>query len=80
MVKTVIPEKVIITCDFCGDEITPQTHKKEAKLTLNRNALDYQGSPVADGSVSFDMCDKCEGNVATALNSMVDEAYGGEKA
>lgn len=80
MTKVEVPKQVKIVCDFCGKTLDPQDRRREAKLTLGRSALDYQDNPVADATVSFDMCDRCERNVSESINSMLDEAYGGSKA
>lgn len=70
MYKT-IPEQRIFVCDCCQQEGVH--HAKGTKLILKRNALDYQGQPVADGTVELDLCDECDGKVSEAINAVCIE-------
>lgn len=63
MGKTVSPATYIYTCDRCGavkesgaNVTRPQ---KWSKLTLEKGAIDYQGSEVADDSIYRLLCPIC---------------------
>ncbi len=67
-----VPESYLHTCDGCG---ATQQHDRVSRpkywsdLTLSRDAYDYQGCAVADGSVSRLLCDKCTEKVTSAINA-----------
>lgn len=46
-------------------------HVHQGKLTLVRAGLDFQGHPVADASVTMDLCDRCNDKLAHAINERV---------
>ena len=74
-VKT-IPAQTIKTCDVCGVVADKKNAHQEGQLTLKRHILDYQGHPCADGTASFDLCDRCLQKISTAINAVGKEAKG----
>jgi len=66
--KTVIPEKVVTTCDCCGVELTASNSRHEGYLFLKQHALDLQGFACADASIKHDLCDTCLSRISTAIN------------
>ena len=71
-VKTV-PTHTIKTCDVCGVVADKCNARQDGRLTLKRHILDYQGSPCADGTVVFDLCDTCLQKVSIAINAVKEE-------
>lgn len=64
-----IPEKKIITCDCCRQQIEGAVTRREGGgLHLKRDALDWHGHACADASVKLDLCDSCLGKVVKAVN------------
>lgn len=70
-----IPEKVVVTCDCCGNEthqsVGPGRRRQETHMKISRHALDYLGDPAADGTVEFDFCDACAKLIEGAINHTV---------
>lgn len=66
-----IPAQTIVTCDCCKRSGTRRV--KSAAIVLHRNALDWHGDPVADGTIRFDLCDECESLIAKAINAVAEE-------
>lgn len=72
-----IPQSYEYSCDVCG-----KTHLQEnasghytdsrpphwSRLTLARHAYDFQGSTVADGTVSKLLCEYCTTLISEAIN------------
>jgi hypothetical protein len=72
-----IPAKWLVKCDGCGFTVEQTFNNRPAKwmkLRLERDALDYQGAPVADASVERLLCEKCGAKVAEAINASVAKA------
>lgn len=69
-----IPEKVEVYCDVCNSLCGPGGKRRTmgGHIRIKRDALDYQGSPVADGSVDFDACDSCLETVSKAINAAAE--------
>ena len=74
-VKT-IPAQTIKTCDVCGVVADKKNARQEGHLTLKRHILDYLGQPSADGTASFDLCDRCLEKISTAINAVGEEVKG----
>lgn len=71
MAEHIIPERRYSTCDVCGVERTKATANYDARLTLKRDAIDYQGNACADASVKRDLCDACHDAIAAAVNMAI---------
>lgn len=73
MTTKIIPERKIVRCDVCtrvlGYGPGEVAHLHNAKLTLKRDALDYQNNACADASLVFDLCDECMKAVADGINA-----------
>lgn len=67
MTKT-IPAQTIITCDICKKD--NPVRKRQAVLTMKRDALDYMGDPSADGTYTLDLCDSCETTISELINKL----------
>lgn len=62
-------------CDGCGaEETTASTSRPThwSDLHILRDAYDFQGCAVADGSVKLNLCLGCGNAAATALNQALD--------
>lgn len=74
MTTTTIPERTFITCDCCkrkcGNETGQARRSMSGGLIVQRDALDFQGCAVADGSVKRDLCDSCLHAVSEAINEV----------
>lgn len=70
MATQIIPEQKIVTCDFCKKD-RKGNDRYGAVLKLGKAALDYQGSAVADGSLSWDLCDKCCDRILNVLDEAI---------
>lgn len=64
----IIPEQTIVHCDLCGKRKGLGDFRKDAKLTLKQDALDFQGFAVANGTCAWDLCDSCAGQVGMAID------------
>lgn len=63
-----IPEGHVARCDRCGYRQSGKALMPyEAKLRLSRNALDFQGQPVAPDNVEADLCLWCMEDVWPAV-------------
>lgn len=78
MATKTIPAKTIVICDACGKECQTGERRHNARLTLKQDALDYQGSPCADATSHFDLCDGCLPPVREAVNEAMDTLRGKE--
>lgn len=71
-----VPQHWITTCDCCKKEES-MTHKGKPKgwiaIRVEQDALDFQGEPVADGSINLLLCGRCGGKVITGMNLAVVE-------
>ncbi len=54
-----IPARVEVTCDSCRKVCESSDRRMSGGLTIKRDGVDYQGSPVGDASRSYDLCDRC---------------------
>lgn len=79
MSVTEIPKSYKYTCDLCGTvhvqenangHYTDSRPPYWSRLTLARDAHDFQGAPVADATVKRLLCPKCTTLVAEAINSV----------
>lgn len=65
-----------VVCDCCRETET-MTSKHRPKywsdFNILRDAYDFQGHAVADGSVKLLLCLKCSDAVAKAVNNTVDD-------
>ena len=62
-------------CDGCGatDDMSSKSRPKYwSDLHILREAYDYQGYAVADGSVKLTLCLECGNAAATAVNEALD--------
>lgn len=64
-----IPARTIKTCDRCGVEMAGNNCRKDGKVTINENALDFQGMAVASANRSVDLCDTCLSQVTRAIDA-----------
>ena len=66
-----IPERKIITCDCCRQQIEGNvTRKQNGGLHIKRDALDWYGYACADASVKFDLCDSCLDKISAGINDV----------
>lgn len=72
-----IPKSFRYTCDVCGETHTQEnanghytngTPPKWAKLVFKRDAVDFQGYAVADGTVERLLCHSCNPAILDAIN------------
>lgn len=71
MSRRTIPAREEVICDRCKQVCEPNGPARrimEGSLRLNQHALDFQGSPVADGSRHWDLCDNCLLEVGVAID------------
>lgn len=68
-----IPQKTIVICDACLNEVGDTQRRTESKLTLKRHGLDYQGYAVGDATISLDLCDNCSDLISNAINKTAEE-------
>ena len=71
-----IPVQYVFICDGCGKRDQQKANirpKYWSNLHLSRDAYDYQGQAVADGSTRSLLCDDCTSIVATAINTAIDQ-------
>jgi hypothetical protein len=54
---TVIPEKRVFFCDFCGKE--GERPRDEPEIQINRHALDFNGQAVASANKKYQPCRSC---------------------
>lgn len=62
----------VTTCDNCGRS-EKEAFAQSARLTVRRDLLDFQGAPVADGTIHRDLCDHCVSDVINAVNSALGD-------
>lgn len=65
-------------CDGCGaTETMPRKDRPRywSDFHILRDAYDFQGCAVADGSVRLTLCVECGNAAATAVNKALDERY-----
>ena len=70
-----IPEQIILVCDVCGKQDGERNLRhfaKSAHVRFDQSALDYQGSPVANGGWEWDLCDECASRIGTAMHQQVE--------
>jgi len=65
-----VPARTEVLCDVCGDDCSMS--RKKGRLIVKRNALDRYGDAAADGSVEYDLCDKCLGRIGKVINAEAD--------
>lgn len=66
-----IPAAFEIRCDGCGKTVqSTSKHRPDhwSNLDIGRDAYDFQGCAVADGSVHLLLCDVCSPVVFHAVN------------
>jgi hypothetical protein len=67
-----IPETYEYECDACERTETMGRRARPkywTELTLSRDAYDYQGCAVADGTVKRLLCAECSEKVSAAINA-----------
>jgi hypothetical protein len=73
-----VPRSYVYTCDGCGEEHTQENANGHysnsrpsywSKLKIEKDAYDYQGAPVADGSVELLLCNKCTSAIIESINT-----------
>ncbi len=69
-----IPAETHVYCDGCGSKCGTggKSRKAEETITVNCHVLDYQGSPAANGTRNFDLCDECADTINKILNSALE--------
>ncbi len=79
MAVTEVPKSYIYTCDSCGETHTQENangHYSNSRpsywsnLIIEKDAYDYQGAAVADGSVRLLLCNKCTSDIIDAVNEV----------
>jgi hypothetical protein len=70
-VKTKIPAREEVTCDCCMKVCEPWDRRKSAILIVQQAGLDYSGCPVGDGTVKYDLCDKCVNLLEVAITNEI---------
>jgi hypothetical protein len=77
-----IPRAFEYACDVCGKSHTQENaggHYTDsrprfwARLIIKQDAHDFQGQPVADGSIERLLCDDCRAGVVAAINTWSDK-------
>lgn len=71
-----IAARFAYACDGCGaseDMPNEQRPKHWSDLHILRDAYDFQGCAVADGSVKLTLCLECGNAAATAVNKALDD-------
>jgi len=69
-----IPESFEHTCDGCGwSEVTRNESRPKywTTLIIQREAYDYQGNAVADGTIRRTLCKECSSVVSEAINASI---------
>lgn len=72
-----IPATFEHTCDSCGASKTTKAQTRPSywsNLTIGRDAYDYHGIAVADGTIKRLLCDGCSDKATKALNQIATEA------
>lgn len=62
-----VPARWVFTCDGCGKEVSSEAKSRPSHwydVTIKRDAYDFQGAAVADGSHNWLFCEKCTEKVA----------------
>lgn len=81
-----IPRSFLYICDGCKKEHLQENAsghysnsrpKYWATLKVSRDAYDYQGCAVADGSIERLLCDECSTKVVQAINSAIKSPVDG---
>ena len=71
-----IPEKFEIICDsckrLCDNKLDGVLRRQSGVLFIKMSALDWYGSPVANGDVSFDLCDECLNRLIIVINNELE--------
>lgn len=73
-----VPAKFVATCDGCGAMVEQTTKSRPrywVELHLLRDAYDWQGCAVADGSVKRLLCGDCAKAAETAINAAIAGRY-----
>lgn len=76
MAATEVPTSWRMTCDACGAvEVKPAKSRPAHWIDLHllRDAYDYQGCAVADGSIKLLLCAACADCVTKAINASLEE-------
>lgn len=71
-----IAAKFEMVCDGCGAVQASVSKSRPAHWSdfhILRDAYDFQGAAVADGSVKLLLCLECGGLAAKAVNAAIDE-------
>lgn len=70
-----IPHAYENECDGCGKKETSSSQSRPkywSGLALYRDAYDFQGQAVADGSITRLLCGECTRQVAEAINQVIE--------
>lgn len=67
--KKTIPSKLVMVCDICKKDDSTTRFRAAGELHIKQHALDYQGSPCANGDMKIDICDTCLPKIITAINA-----------
>lgn len=71
MGKQYVPEKYVHTCDACGVDKESKSDRRPSTwvaIDVRRDACDFQGQAVADGSFDILLCPTCGPSAVGALN------------
>lgn len=74
-----IPSKCIITCDACGlqgERGRTSNFRYNGGVVVERDALDFQGAPVANATVRRDLCDDCVTDLSEVVNKWAESRKG----
>ena len=71
-----IPKSIEYTCDGCGAREVGSIRPREwSNLHLARDAYDWHGVAVADGSIKRLLCAECSATVVAAINASLTKAH-----
>lgn len=68
--KKQIPAITEIYCDVCKILCDKSNRPRSGHLDLHKDALDYGGCPVADGSYHLDLCDGCLDKIDDSIRAI----------
>ncbi len=71
-----IPAAYEFKCDVCGAVVEGTSNSRPTfwgELNVIKDAHDYQGCAVADGSVKRLLCEKCLSAIGKAVNDTAEE-------
>lgn len=58
MTQKVIPQKVVVTCDFCNKTLKADSDRCDASITVKAKSYNYEGFYIFVDK-RYDLCDLC---------------------